>query len=97
MSRGSSPTSSVRTTRGGVTVVSTMLTLSERWLTTQSSLSFGAAKATGSRPTGIEKMWFGTEPSAYASTWASGVFATYNHTPLGDMAIGRTWPDSKSV
>ena len=34
-------------------VVSMMLTLSERWLTTQTSSLFGAAIATGSRPTGI--------------------------------------------
>ena len=37
MSRGSSPTSSVRTTRGGVAPTSTMLTLSERWFTTHTS------------------------------------------------------------
>ena len=36
---------------------STMLTLSERWLTTQTSLFVRAATATGSRPTGTEPVW----------------------------------------
>src|SRR5439155_714185 len=55
MSRGSSPTRSVRTTRGGLELTSTMLTLSERWLTTQTCRpSPWAAAATGSRPTGTE-------------------------------------------
>src|SRR5262245_42063488 len=52
MSRGSSPTSSVRTTRGGSDATSTTLTLSDRWLTTQTSPDERAATATGSRPTG---------------------------------------------
>ncbi|TMA57360.1 MAG: hypothetical protein E6J75_07815 [Deltaproteobacteria bacterium] len=59
MSRGSSPTSSVRTTRERVTSagsISTMLTLSERWFTTQASVRparfVRTATATGSRPTG---------------------------------------------
>ena len=58
-SRGSSPTSSVRTTRERVTSVgstSTMLTLSDRWFTTHASVRparfVRAATATGSRPTG---------------------------------------------
>ena len=56
MSRGSSPTSRVRTTRPLFPswVSATTLTLSERWLTTQTSLSLRAATATGSRPTGME-------------------------------------------
>ena len=48
MSRGSSPTSSVRTTRAGEAVTSTMLTLSERWLTTQTIPLGAAATAAGS-------------------------------------------------
>ena len=59
MSRGSSPTSSVCVTRervGSVGSTSTMLTLSERWFTTQASIRpsrfVRAATATGSSPTG---------------------------------------------
>ncbi len=54
MSRGSSPTSSVRVTRAGLADRSTMLTLSERWFTTHTSVFVRAATATGSKPTGIE-------------------------------------------
>ena len=43
MSRGSSPTSSVRVTRGGVAATSTTLTLSDRWFTTHTS-PFGAGR-----------------------------------------------------
>ena len=59
MSRGSSPTSSVRTTAptGPLEASSTTLTLSDRWLTTQTSVSLRAATATGSSPTGIEARW----------------------------------------
>ena len=60
MSHGSSPTRSVRFTRERVTSagsISTMLMLSERWFTTQTSVLpaplVRAATATGSRPTGI--------------------------------------------
>ena len=59
MSRGSSPTSSVATTRDSVAsvgLISTTLTLSERWFTTHASVRparfVRAATATGSRPTG---------------------------------------------
>ena len=55
MSRGSSQVWSVRLTRelAGVTVSTwTMLTLSDRWFTTQTSPFERAATATGSRPTG---------------------------------------------
>ena len=51
MSRGSSPTSSVRTTCG-VPVRLTMLTLSESRFVTHTSVLLRAATATGSRPTG---------------------------------------------
>ena len=51
MSRGSSPTSSVRLTLASCgTVTSTMLTLSDRWLTTQTSVRLRTATATGSSP-----------------------------------------------
>src|SRR5579862_9353933 len=51
MSRGSSPTSNVCVTCGGLVLTSTMLTLSERWLTTHTSLLLRAATAIGSIPT----------------------------------------------
>ena len=54
MSRGSSPTSRVRVTRGGLAPTSTMLTLSERWLTTHTSVLLRAATATGSMPTSTD-------------------------------------------
>ena len=50
MSRGSSPTSSVRSTRG-VPSSRTTLTESERWFTTHTSFALRSATATGSRPT----------------------------------------------
>ncbi len=59
MSRGSSPTSSVRVTRAVARFAgstSTMLTLSDRWFTTHASTrppdSARVATATGSSPTG---------------------------------------------
>ena len=52
MSRGSSPTSRVRLTRGWLPDRSTMLTLSERWFTTHTSVFVRAATVTGSSPTG---------------------------------------------
>ena len=75
MSRGSSPTSSVRTTRGGVADTSTMLTLSERWFTTQTSPALRIATDTGSRPTGTDAS-FATPPAPTRSTSSalSGVF-----------------------
>ena len=59
MSRGSSPTSSVRTTEPArpSALCRTMLTLSDRWLTTQTSSSLRAATATGSSPTGTDEIW----------------------------------------
>ena len=75
MSRGSSPTSSVRTTRGGSAPTSTMLTLSDRWLTTHTSPSVRAATATGSSPTGTDPTWVRPPPStAKISSRSSGVF-----------------------
>ena len=76
MSRGSSPTSSVRTTRGGLDATSTTLTLSERWFTTQTSVSLRAATATGSRPTGTDAACVRLPSAATAkiSSRLSGVF-----------------------
>ena len=51
MSLGSSPTSRVRSTWGAAVERSTMLTLSETWLTTHTSVFVRAATATGSIPT----------------------------------------------
>ena len=51
MSCGSSPTSSVRTTCGTLPLTSTMLMLSERWLTTHTSPLPRIATATSSMPT----------------------------------------------
>ena len=57
MSRGSSPTRSVRWTKPPLAPVSfTTLMLSERWFTTQTSSLVRAATATGSRPTGTEPL-----------------------------------------
>ena len=77
MSRGSSPTRSVRTTRGGLELTSTMLTLSERWLTTQTCTpSPWAAAAIGSRPTGTEPecVRFPCASVSKISSRSSGVF-----------------------
>jgi len=96
MSRGSSPTSSVRTTRGGEAERSTMLTLSERWLTTHTSSFVRAATATGSIPTGIESTWVRPPPpTSKTSRRLSGVLTANNWPPSGDRASGRTWPLSK--
>ena len=70
---GSSPTSRVRATRG-VEETSTMLTLSERWLTTQISESVRAATATGSMPTATEPLWVRPPPAtSKISSVPSGV------------------------
>jgi hypothetical protein len=77
MSPGASPTSSVRTTRGGVAVRSTMLTLSDRWLTTQASPGLRSATAIGSRPTGTDPVRTGVWPeTSKISRWPSGVLTT---------------------
>ena len=100
MSRGSSPTSSVRTTRGGVAPTSTTLTLSERWFTTQTSLFDRAATATGSRPTGTDACGVSAPvpgSTEKISSWSSGVFTAKRRVPSGLIASGRTWPLSKVV
>jgi hypothetical protein len=100
MSRGSSPTSSVRVTCGGTAARSTMLTLSERWFTTHTSVFDRAATATGSSPTGIDNSC-ASEPSVPSmvktSSRLSGVFAAKSRPPSGLIASGRTWPLSKVV
>ena len=74
MSRGSSPTSSVRVTCGGLAPTSTMLMLSERWFTTQTSLFERAATATGSSPTGTEPTCASVPPwTSKISSRLSGV------------------------
>src|SRR5262245_46331515 len=103
MSRGSSPTSRVRVTRERVTSVgsiSTMLTLSERWLTTQASTCperfVRVATATGSSPTGTSAA--SVSPPELMSKMASrlsGVFTATRRFPPGAIASGRTWPLSK--
>src|SRR3954470_23707422 len=96
MSRGSSPTSSVRVTCG-VPVSVTTLTLSDRWLTTQTSVLLRAATATGSRPTGTRAA--NVSPSALTlkiSSVALGVLTANSLVPSGDNAIGRTGPLSNS-
>ena len=96
MSRGSSPTSRVRVTCG-VPVRVTTLTLSERWLTTQTSLLLRAATATGSRPTGTRPA--GVIPLAVTlkiSSVAFGVLTANRCVRSGDNAIGRTGPLSNS-
>ena len=62
MSRGSSPTSNVCVTRGGLAPTSTTLTLSDRWFTTHTSVFERAATAIGSRPTGTDARWV-SDPS----------------------------------
>ena len=98
MSRGSSPTSSVRTTRPcGRRLSSTTLTLSERWLTTQTSLSLRAATATGSRPTGRRRGARGRGLDAEDLEAVVGRVDGEEQLAVGDSASGRTWPLSKSV
>ncbi len=100
ISRGSSPTSRVRTTRplDPPWDSATTLTLSERWLTTQTSSSLRAATATGSRPTVMEaRCSRPLFPTRKTSRRLSGVLAAKRSLPLGDSARGRTWPLSKSV
>jgi hypothetical protein len=96
ISRGSSPTYSVRTTRGGLVVTSTILTLSERWLTTQTWPLLLTPTATGSRPTATDSTWFGTPLLRLnISRWLSGVLTAYKIMPSADIANGLTWPLSK--
>src|SRR6266699_4580825 len=94
-SAGSSPTGSV------LTVVprlrSTMLIVSERWLTTHASESLLAATLTGSSPTGIEAQGARPPPgrTVKTSSSASGVLTTRSLPPAGVRAIGWTCDDSK--
>src|SRR5271169_3981028 len=96
MSLGSSPTRSVRATCGGLVLTSTMLTLSETWLTTQTSLLVRAATATGSSPTYTEAAKE-RPPGATAKTSSEpfAVLATKSWLPSGESATGRTGPLSK--
>src|SRR5262245_22629342 len=98
MSRGSSQTSSVRVTRGGVVPTSTIETESERWLTTHTSELERAATARGSRPTGTEPVWVRpASEAAKISSRLSGVLTANSRVPSGDSARGRTWPVSNVV
>ena len=91
MSRGSSPTSSVRVTRGGSADTSTMLTLSDRLFTTQTSFADRAATATGSMPTGTEARCVRPEAvTSKISRRSSGVSTTNSWLPSGERASGRT-------
>ena len=75
-----------------------MLTLSERWLTTQTSSSSRAATATGSTPTGTDPLWWRPPPSTRKiSSLPAGVLTAKSRLPSGDSASGRTCPASKSV
>ena len=97
ISRGSSPTIKVRET-WGVPLTETTLTLSERWFTTQTSLLFRAATATGSMPTGT-RPWK-TTPAGVMLNISSvplGVFTANSMVPSGDIAMGRTGPLSNST
>src|SRR3954452_9687536 len=75
-----------------------MLTLSERWLTTQTSWLFRAATATGSRPTGMELVWMSARFwTRKTSRRLSGVLTANRRGLAGDSASGRTCPLSKRV
>ena len=75
-----------------------MLTLSERWFTTQISSALRAATATGSMPTGTvpERARSPFPSTSKTSRRSSGVFSTKSFEPSGERASGRTRPDSKS-
>ena len=96
MSRGSSPTSSVRVTRAGFDETSTMLIESETWFTTQSSPSLRSATETGSMPTRTDPTLVRPAPeTAKISTRLSGVLTAYRRVRSDERARGRTWPLSK--
>ena len=98
MSRGSSQVSSVRTTRGGTDETSTMLTLSDRWFTTHTSVLERAATALGSSPTWTEPAWLSVPAfTSKISSRLSGVLTANRRLPSGDSASGRTCPVSKFV
>src|SRR5262249_10156993 len=78
--------------------MATTLTLSERWLTTQTSRSLRAATATGSTPTGMEPVWTSRwSLTRKTSRRSSGVVADKRCRLSGDRASGRTCPLSNSV
>jgi hypothetical protein len=75
-----------------------MLTLSESWLTTQTSLLDRAATATGSSPTGTRLTKTGVpEVRSKISRVPLGVLTAKSVVPSGDIARGRTWPLSNST
>jgi hypothetical protein len=76
----------------------TMLTLSERWFTTQTSLFDRAATATGSRPTGTRARKTG-EPCVRSkiSSVPLGVLTAKRRDRSGEIATGRTGPLSKAM
>ena len=75
-----------------------MLTLSERWFTTQTYSFVRAATATGSKPTMTAPRW--CKPYGRirkTSRRLSGVLTANSVEPSGVSASGRTWPDSNKV
>ena len=83
--------------------MSTTLTLSETWLTTQTSVADRSAMATGSSPTGTEatrdKATFCADAPLMEniSSRLSGVLTTKSSEPSEESAMGRTCPLSKVV
>ncbi len=80
-------------TRGGVRSTSTTLTLSDTWLTTQTSPALRTATATGSMPTFTEPL--ATRPAGVTRRMSSepfGVLATNSRAASADSATGRTGP-----
>ena len=75
-----------------------MLTLSERWFTTQTSSFVRAATATGSMPTGTAPAGVSPPaPTSKISSVLSGVFTAKSRWPSGESATGRTCPLSNST
>ncbi len=73
-----------------------MLTLSERWFTTQTSETLRIATATGSRPTATRYCNIGMpEERSKTSSDPFGVLTAKRNCPL--VASGRTWPASNST
>jgi hypothetical protein len=79
-------------------VTSTMLTLSERWFTTQTSVFERAATASGSSPTTLSPRGRCSGPvMSKISSRSSGVLTAKRWLPSGDIASGRTCQVSKRV
>ncbi len=100
MSRGSSPTRIVATTRAVAgSLTSTRLTLSDRWLDTHSWLLPRAASATGSRPTATTpaRLRLPLADTSKISTRLSWVLAAYSRVPSAESTSGRTGTDSNRV